>query len=163
MTRKVVSIKKLKEDLHLERMVQYFLKRYSDDLDEYVYTRKKSDLGKLLYDVQLVLCCYHFNDYVCTNDIWQIDYHYYNKSPRLTYTVYYVFDNHLCTKSWIRAILHYDKENDIYTFKYDSFEPCGYDIEDEKRSKHDLEVGKFMLQCCLDLLNDLLRWSIPIV
>lgn len=41
MTRKVVSIKKLKEDLHLERMVQYFLKRYSDDLDEYVYTRKK--------------------------------------------------------------------------------------------------------------------------
>lgn len=156
MTKKVVSIKKLKEDYCLESMVRYFLKSHSDVLDGYLMTGKKSDLGEILFYVQLLLDAYYFNHNVCTYDIWHIDYQYYNKLPRLTYTVYNVFNNHLNIESWIRASLHYDEENDIYTFKYHSIDSCCYDNKREKQVKHDIEVGKFMLQCCIDLLNELL-------
>lgn len=50
-----------------------------------------------------------------------------------------------------------EEKNGIYDFEYSMFNATVTNQKKVKQLKDDMEVGRFMLQCCADLLNNLLQ------
>lgn len=153
---KVVSLEELKENFSLEITKQRFLdfKPAKDNLNNYLKTRKEVDLQNLVGSV-MIQCKSYFENFVCTNDMWNIDISFFCGLLRITYTIYIMENNHLDTKDYIFAYL--EEKNDIYDFECSMYNATVTDQKKAKQLKNDMEVGRFMLQCCTDLLNDLLQ------
>ena len=63
-------------------------------------------------------------------------------------------NNHLDKKDSIVAYLEHEDDTYVLDFKEYKMTVC----EERKRQRdHDMEVGRFILQCYVDLLNDLLQ------
>ncbi len=153
---KVISIEELKENFSLETTKQRFLdfKPAKNNLDNYLKTRKEVDLQELVGSV-MIQCKSYFENFVCTNDMWNIDISFFCGLLRITYTIYIMENNHLYMKDYMFAYL--EEKNGIYDFEYSMFNATVTNKKKAKQLKDDMEVGRFMLQCCADLLNDLLQ------
>lgn len=153
---KVVSLEELKGNFCLETTKQKFLdfKPAKDNLDNYLETRKEIELQLLVGSV-LIQCKSYFEDIVCTNDIWCLDTFFSFGLLQINYTIYIMENNHLDRKDYILAYL--EKKNGIYDFECNMFNATVTDQKKAKQLKNDMEVGRFMLQCCADLLNNLLQ------
>ena len=153
---KVVSIKELKENFCLETLKRDFLDFdcAKNSFDNYLKTHKQEDLRRLVDSVRIE-CNSYFDNFVCTYDMWSLGFGYGDYSPHLTYKIYTVNNNHLNTRDYISAFLN--EENGIYTFRCEQFNAIIHNEKEVKQHNHDMEVGRFMLQCCADLLNNLLQ------
>lgn len=153
---KVISIKELKENFCLETLKRDFLSFdcAKNNLDNYLDTRQEVDLQQLVGSI-LIQCKSYFEKNVCTNDIWNLDTFFSIGLSRITYSIYIMENNHLYMKDYILAYLK--KKNDIYNFEYSMFNATNHNEKEAKQLNHDMEVGRFMLQCCADLLNNLLQ------
>ena len=154
---KVVSIEELKENFCLDTMKQKFLdfKLSKNNLDNYLKSREERDLRYLLYSA-MVQCNSYFKKNVCTNDIWDVKSELYGDfdllSLELEFSIYTMNNNNLRKEDYVIAYL--EQENGIYYFDIHEYTFCD---ERKKQRMHDMEVGRFMLQCYADLLNDLLQ------
>lgn len=153
---KVISFEELKENFCLETTKQRFLdfEPAKNNLNNYLKTRKEVDLQQLVGSV-LIQCKSYFKKNVCTNDMWNIDISYSCGLMRITYTIYIMENNHLSEKAYMFAYL--EEKNGIYDFEYSMFNATFTNKKKAKQLKGDMEVGRFMLQCCADLLNNLLQ------
>ncbi|MCR0200980.1 hypothetical protein MKC79_09685 [[Clostridium] innocuum] len=154
--KKVVSFKELKENFCLETLKRDFLDFdcAKNNFDNYLKTHKQGDLRQLVNSVK-IKCNSYFEGYICTNDMWNLDFDYASYSLHLTYKIYTVINNHLNTKDYISAFLN--EENGIYILECHQFNAMTHNEKEAKQLNHDMEVGRFMLQCCVDLLNNLLQ------
>lgn len=152
---KVISIEDLKEDFFLETMKQEFLWSGSskNQLDHYLKTRKECDLLYLVYSI-MNQCNLYFKKIVCTYDMWIVDTRLYGESSFcLVYKIYTMNNNNLDKIASIVAYL--EQEDGTYFIDFNEYKTTV--CKDRKRQRnHDMEVGRFILQCYVDLLNDLL-------
>ena len=100
-------------------------------------------------------CDLYFKKMVCTYDMWIVNTRLYGESSFcLVYTIYTMNNNHLDKKDSIVAYLEHEDDTYVLDFKEYKMTVC----EERKRQRdHDMEVGRFILQCYVDLLNDLLQ------
>lgn len=152
---KVISFEELKENFCLETMKQKFLDfgLAKNNLDNYLKSREERDLRHLFYSV-MILCDSYFKKNVCTYDMWNVKSELYGDSLSLclVYTIYTMNNNNLRKEDNIVAYL--EQENGIYLFDFNEYIFCK---ERKIQRMHDMEVGRFMLQCYADLLNGLLQ------
>ena len=153
---KVISFEELKENFCLETTKQRFLdfEPAKNNLNNYLKTRKEVDLQQLVGSV-LIQCKSYFEKNVCTNNIWNLDTFFSIGLLRITYAIYIMENNHLYRKDYMFAYL--EEKNGIYDFEYSMFNATVTNQKKVKQLKDDMEVGRFMLQCCADLLNNLLQ------
>ena len=152
----VISIEELKQGFCSETMKQGFLwsGHSKNQLDDYLKTRKERDLLYLVYSL-MNRCDLYFKKMVCTYDMWIVNTRLYGESSFcLVYTIYTMNNNHLDKKDSIVAYLEHEDGTYVLDFKEYKMTVC----EERKRQRdHDMEVGRFILQCYVDLLNDLLQ------
>ena len=153
---KVISIEELKQGICLETMKQKFL--WSDfsrnQLGGYLKSRKECDLLYLVYSV-MNRCNLYFKKIVCTYDLWIVDTNLYGESSFcLVYTINTNNNNNLDKRDSIVAYLEH--EDGTYFLDFNEYETTV--CKERKRQRnHDMEVGRFILQCYVDLLNELLQ------
>ena len=86
--------------------------------------------------------------------MWIVDTNLYGESSFcLVYTIY-TNNNNLDKKDSIVAYLEH--EDGTYFLDFNEYETTVCK-ERKRQHKHDMEVGRFILQCYVDLLNNLLQ------
>lgn len=153
---KVISVKELKENFCLETIKQDFLgfEPARDNLDNYLKTRKEYDFRYLVNSV-MIQCDFYFKEIVCTNDMWKVDSRLSSKSSLcLEYGIYTVNNNKLRKENFI--ITYLQQEDGIYFLELNEYLMTAGKAR-KRQSDHDMEVGRFILQCYVDLLNEVLQ------
>lgn len=149
------SVEELKNNFCFEDFKQEVLNDYlKKTLDRYVNMKNRNRLLNLV-EIIGIRCATYFQNSISTYDIWSLDSGDDERSIHLEYNLYTLRNNHLRFKNYILAFL--EEENGIFTFEYDELNNTVCNEKEEKQLNHDMEVGRFMLQCCADLLNDLLQ------
>lgn len=151
----VMSVEELKNNFNFEDFKQEALKGYlKNNLDRYL--DMQSDYRLLALVESIVLrCTLYFEDIISTYNMWSLDLSDNEKAIRLKYNLYISRNKHLDVVAYNLSFLR--EENGVYTFEFNEYNVPLFDEEKEMEQKHDMEVGRFMLHCCVDLLNNLLQ------